>query len=80
MEISRRLLLHDSFNGAKPVQNALFLRIFFRTPTIDSQPSPAFYIDSILFSIIQSFNQKLMARRIDLPCFFENRPLDGMAK
>jgi hypothetical protein len=67
--------------GLRQSKMLYFYGFFFRTPTIDSQPSPAFYIDSILFSIIQSFNQsKLMARRIDLPCFFENRPRDGVAK
>jgi hypothetical protein len=26
------------------------------------------------------FEKKGMTRRIDLPCFFQNRPLDGVAK
>ncbi len=48
---------------------ATAINFFFRTPTIDSQPGPA--VLHRLHSFLNNQWQKLIARRIDLPCFFK---------
>jgi hypothetical protein len=68
------------YNFWKRVTKAshLLAIIFFRTPTIDSQLSPG--VLHRIHSFLNNHGKKLMARRIDLHCFFQKRPLDGVVK